>query len=148
MDQIVNVGEDAATFPEWLQKFGVHDFNTAPVGWREIHLQEYAQKAHSYSPQFIDFRQMLRLQDGTELKRMIQGTLWFYSDGTGLMVEFEYTKLVNGRYGFEPRYYAFGCAHIWGAALTPEEQARLIDQHDHGYKCQKCGYFEMVNSSD
>lgn len=107
MEQFVTV--DASILKD--SRFGEHGFNAAPSGFREIHFQDYAVKMSQKVPVFTEFRQMLHDQAGKEFPRMIEGRLMFFGDGTGVMEEFFYTKLVNGRYGYEPHYYVFGCDH-------------------------------------
>jgi hypothetical protein len=107
MEQFVAV--DASILKD--SRLGEHGFNVSPSGFREIHYQEYAAKISQLVPVFSEFRQILRDQSGKEFPRMIEGRLMFFGDGTGVLEEHYYTKLINGRYGYEPRYYRFGCEH-------------------------------------
>jgi len=150
MNQIKMISDDTK-LPEWMSKFGDRsNQNALPLGWKEVTLQEYAARHGTYMPEFIEFRQMMVDQDGKDLGYLISGNLEYYSDGVGLMAEYRYAPSAENQfvYEYQAYYYMFGCDHEWGGEMTEQEKSRRLFRTEHAYKCKKCGYFQVIDSSD
>jgi hypothetical protein len=123
-------------------------YNDTPKGWKEIDKYEFATYFFTYSPSYIEHRQIIpKDKDGKRLNKTPRSTIlyWMY-DNTGFAISQIYSRKKNK---FFMRYYRFGCSHEWGAPLT-DEQKKTVPRGRciSAYKCKKCGHFEWVDSSD
>jgi hypothetical protein len=112
-------------------------YNKEPDGWREITEGEFAQSMFfTYHPVSHEYRQIIQ---GNE--PVISAKMFNMHDGTGVAMSSDY-------WDKKVRYYAYGCQHEWGGKLTDEEKNVKLFRCDHVYKCKKCGFFQVVDSSD
>jgi len=121
------------------------EYNTAPVGWEEI-----AEEVFSRSGFFLygfdrhEFRQILRLSDGTETTECLSVYLFFLPDGTGYGISRDYWKE-------KVRYFRFGCVHKYRGIAPSECRERGISHVGRCYhvsECTECGHIRSVDSSD
>jgi hypothetical protein len=123
-------------------------FNAAPPGWLEISEAEVATGSHlirCYMPRHIEYRQITGQThpDGRPAP-VLQVTLYFAHDGTGVAMSFDY-------HGKRVRWFAFGCEHAWRTVGYDECRTRGIYHAGRCWnvsECTKCGHVNAVDSSD
>lgn len=120
-----------------------------PHGWREVGIEGWSQSTFfGYEPEATMHQQFYWSTDGTRLEKGISATLFFFHDQTGIAFEQDYWKK-------NVIIYAFGCHHQTVEItfkelreITGNPDHRPFDNFDHAFKCTKCGYTHVVNSSD
>lgn len=116
-------------------------FNSAPVGWTEMTEAEFAKSMFfSYSPDYTEYRQILRLADGTPLdlpNGCLSVHMFWYWDKTGIAMHSDY-------WAGKVRYFRFGCAHEYVSIKTPPRPYSGL----HTDKCKKCGQEWTYDTSD
>lgn len=123
-------------------------YNDFPPGWAEISMKELVQATpfSTYQPVYIEHRQMIRNKDESPLNinKMVEASLYFYHDGTGIGIVCDY-------WGEKVTYYRFGCQHTYQEISTEECRKRGIYHGGRCYHvsvCTKCGQINAVDSSD
>jgi hypothetical protein len=115
---------------EWMGSY-----NYAPTGFREVSLEEFAQKQFDGFPILHEQRQLFHENDGTKLERMIPASFTFYSGDCGYAMERDYWKKTV-------RYYLFEkCKHNW-------VYTRNLGRCYNEYQCDNCGAINAVDSGD
>jgi hypothetical protein len=126
---------------------------SAPIGWREIDVQEYASTFRHHRPIGVLYLGYL-LRHDAEGNDLPDNLAIFYQDNTGLALSFDTTpkKGQYGGYEYQPRYFAFGCEH------TPKEYGRDEAKANgwpytsgncfHNARCTKCGAGLSYDSGD
>ena|SRR3990172_721485 len=112
-------------------------FNDFPPNWRKLTEKEFAQSHFSsYTPEFVDFRQMMRFPFDSSSKdeSYVVAHLYFMHDNCGYAMSADYWK---GKVS----YYKFGCEHDM---VHISNDGRYLNT----YKCSICGYVNQVDSSD
>lgn len=132
---------------EWVNRFG--GYNDFPPNWEEISDQDFYRKWFVYGWKIHDTRQMMRpseihqafydkLDIPSHHRPIIQATLFFYSDTTGLAI----TQGYDGKYN--PRYFQFGLCMHKNKSGVPSKSRMCY----HVSKCDDCGMEFHVDSSD
>jgi hypothetical protein len=110
-------------------------YNYAPVGFREVILEEFAQARFDGSLLIHQHRQVFYQHDGTKLDKMVSADFTFYSGNCGYAIERNYWEKTV-------RYYLFEkCVHDW-------VHTRNLGKCYNEYKCEKCGTYNTVDSGD
>lgn len=127
------------------QGIAYDDTQKLPLGWRKLTNEEFSQNIiWIYSPRYIEYAQIYYDHEGNQLPHMHEVVMFHFHNETGLALESDHKGNVTA--------YAFGCRHITtevseGFARDGTKLTRM-DRFDHIYKCDKCGYTYIVNSSD
>jgi hypothetical protein len=110
-------------------------YNYAPIGFREITVEEFAQKRFEGFPILHEDRQLFYANDGTKFEKRIDATITLFSGNMGYALERDYWKKTV-------RYYAFEkCKHNW-------VYTRNLGRCYNEYVCEHCGSVNQVDSSD
>jgi len=126
------------------------DYNTFPVGWREVTEKEYAQYGTTYIPEYIETRQMFRVKDDDVTGRdnfltnkIMSATLFWFRDKTGWAI-------VPNFWEGSIRYFRFGCDHEYKELSMSESAKRGVHHFGNCYhvrECKKCGHIYAYDSS-
>ena len=110
--------------------------NTAPSNFREITEKEFCESHYyiDYSVVAMEYSQIRRLQDGTELPKMVAVNMYINAFGHGWAMERRYHEGKVVYYKFEL------CVHEYETT----KKARCYWEG----KCKKCGMLHAVDSSD
>lgn len=108
-------------------------YNDFPNNWREIDVTEFGKTMNYYKFIASEFRQMVS-EDYTSPS--VSATLFVYHDQTGIAID------RNGR------TYAFGCDHEMEETKWDSEKFGTRFNCNTAYKCKKCGYTKVIDSSD
>jgi hypothetical protein len=110
-------------------------YNYAPVGFREVSIEEFAQKRFDGHPIIHEHRQLFHNHDGSKLGKMISADFTIYSGDCGYAIERDYWKKTV-------RYYLFEkCEHNW-------VYTRNLGRCYNEYQCDNCGAVNAVDSGD
>lgn len=117
--------------PEFVKKFG--GYNDFPPSYREIDMKEFGRVMNHYNYDFSEHRQMI---DETLNPYAISATLFHFWNGIGVGV----TQ--------EGILFAFGCDHTMES--TPWDSETMGPRYNclNAFKCSKCGFVQVLDSSD
>jgi|WetSurSiteA1Bulk_404760.scaffolds.fasta_scaffold116627_1 hypothetical protein len=128
---------------EWLKSFG--GFNTMPEPYEEITEDEYFKKMNNYSPDFVEYRQVLFKNDKLNewLNKYYQGIhiYWFHDEALAF---------VHDYWGKKTYFFRIGCNHEYRELGSQECRERGITHWGncwHVYECKKCGHSMAQDSS-
>lgn len=119
-------------------------YNEIPENFREISANEFARKMLHYSSVKNEGRQLHGLHE-----YVTNAHLWFYHDGTGIAITYENIK--TDTYPFYEnvaKFYAFGCDHQYKRIPWDRETMGPQFNCNNAYQCIKCGYIQILDSSD
>ena len=125
-------------------------YNFAPLGWREITPKEFAETHlfFSYAPESVETRHICYEYDERGELRSIpaqNAQMFHFYNGTGYALVHEWQ-----RGGWVVRYFKFGCEHDFAELSPAEAKAEGVEHWGkfcHVYKCRKCGFVEVQDSS-
>jgi hypothetical protein len=108
----------------YIENYG--NFNTMPIPNKEVDISEFWGYFFTWSPEGIDFKQVVI--DG--IFRNIK--IYIYHDTAFALVRMKHKEA--------PRVYRIGCEHKW--------VEKNIGKCLHQYTCTLCGNSQTVDSSD
>lgn len=145
--------KDQEVAAELKKEFG--DYNDFPPNWRRITADEFAKSNFfHYGPRYMGHRQMCRPAEHMTDGHMLEATLFFFDDHTGVAMESyrplrtDFTKPAPEA---EVRFYAFGCDHQYREMSMDECRTEGLMHHGHCWHvflCEKCGQTKAHDSSD
>lgn len=122
-------------------------YNDFPENWREIDSSEFAYKLVTFSANKQEFRQLINPDRPMDIS--LNAMLFHFHDNTGLAISYE-TIFDKKTYKANhiARFYAFGCKHEF--VHLPWDHQKLGPQmpNQRAWKCSKCDYIEVIDSSD
>jgi len=113
------------------------DYNSFPPNWREVTAEDIATKClvRIYTPKITEYRQIGSLKPGSP--PVMACTLWFFHDGTGYAVHYDYWKKTI-------RYFMFArCIHTYKALSRPAGNRSGL----HEEQCTQCDYINSYDTS-
>ena len=113
------------------EKFG--KFNDFPPNMTEISAADFGQKMTHYTFDHSEYRQMW---DDVYTAPAISAMLFFFWDDTGVLI----TR--------DGKMYSFGCDHSMEAMAWDRETMGPQYNCTNAYKCSKCGFVQVLDSSD
>lgn len=113
-------------------------YNDVPPNWKEVNAATIATEClvRMYTPKLTEHRQISHTQ--IKERHMLACTLFFFHDGTGYAVHYDYWQK-------RIRYFMFSrCEHTYGQVMRPAGNRSGI----HTMACTKCGYVNSYDTSD
>jgi hypothetical protein len=109
-------------------------FNDIPPGWKEVDEEYIVTRSlwRTYAPRRMEYRQIR-----VEGQPYMSVTLYFFHDGTGVGMHFDY-------WGKKIRWFHFGCEHVYTEIERPAGGRSGI----HKSKCTKCEHIWVYDTSD
>jgi len=121
------------SIPQYITNFG--SFNEMPKPFDKCEMNDFLNKFHAYSPEYIEFRQVIF--DGENIHNGLHTIhiYYFHDIAFGLMTEYD---MYSNKMKLD--VYRIGCKHDY--------ESYKIGRCLTHYKCKKCGYEETIDSSD
>lgn len=127
--------------PDWIENMG--NFNNLPTPFQEESEKEFQAIFSTYSPEYIDFRQVQIADPDGHNKHTRDVHIFFFCN-----VAF---AMVHPTPGQPTRYFRIGCHHVW-EGMTEQQMKDLhippLDRYEHISICNRCGSIHRVDSSD
>jgi hypothetical protein len=120
-------------------------FNDFPENWREISAEEFAYKLTNYPSIKQEYRQMFNSESMT-IELSTNAKLFHFADNSGLAIG--YKTIHNEDFSIKriAKFYAFGCKHNF--IYQPWKRVGFQKLNQHTQRCTKCGFTEVIDSSD
>ncbi|MBZ4649221.1 hypothetical protein [Thermosipho sp. (in: thermotogales)] len=131
MYKVNSIADDRSKFKDefkYIEKF--NNYNELPEPFEESNIKNFWRKIFSFSPKYIDFRQVY-INTKDPCSRIYNTWIFFFFD-----VAYAVVDMGND----EIKVFKIGCKHEY----TEESHERFI----HTYTCKKCGLTFSVDSSD
>ena len=124
---------DADIRDKYHTKFG--GFNDFPPNFIPITVKEFGSKMTHYDFDYSEYRQMYK-DDDLYATPAVSAKLFFFWDDTGVAIT---------RAG---ELYSFGCDHTMENIPWDRETMGPQFNCTNAYKCSKCGFVQVLDSSD
>jgi hypothetical protein len=122
-------------------------FNDFPENWREISAEEFAYKLTNYPSTKQEYLQMFNPEQMT-IELSTNAKLFHFADNSGLAIGYKTIHDEDFLTKRIAKFYAFGCKHNFMYLPWKREVLGFQMLNQRAHRCTKCGFTEVIDSSD